>query len=162
MRSILTLPDQRLRKNARVVESFDASLKDLFEEMEQLMMGGPGGVGIAAPQLGELVQAVIVDCSLGQRPCKNNGRLWMVNPEIITHSGEVLGREGCLSVPEWVAMVPRAKRIEVRYDDVFGESHSLITSTFEARVIQHELDHLKGILFVDRVVSTHDLVRRMG
>jgi len=162
MRSILTLPDERLRKTSRVVENFDASLKDLFEEMEQLMLEGPGGVGIAAPQLGELLQAVIVDCSLGQRPCKNNGRLWMVNPEIITCSGEVLGREGCLSVPEWVAMVPRAKRIEVKYDDVFGQSHAFTTSAFEARVIQHELDHLKGVLFVDRVVSTHDLVRRMG
>ena len=85
----------------------------------------------------------------------------MVNPEIIDFDGEALGREGCLSVPEWVGTVSRARRIIVRYQDMKGERHELSTKAFEARVIQHEIDHLDGILFIDRIVSTKDMVRRM-
>ncbi len=125
------------------------------------MLAGPGGVGIAAPQIGELRRVVVVDCTRAMRPCSNHGRLCMVNPEIIEKSGSVLGREGCLSVPDWVGVVPRAKKIQVRYQDLHGATQLIDSKGFEARVIQHELDHLEGILFVDRVVSTKDLVRRL-
>jgi peptide deformylase len=118
-------------------------------------------VGIAAPQFGVLQRIVIVDCSLGLHKNKNHGRLIMVNPEIFEQDGEVLGREGCLSVPEWVGTVPRARRVTVRFQDVQGEFHEIQSKAFEARVIQHEIDHLDGILFIDKVVSTKDLIRRM-
>ncbi|MDX8397024.1 MAG: peptide deformylase [Mariprofundaceae bacterium] len=161
MRDIIRLPDVRLRQKAAEVEVFDANLRALLDEMGTLMEHGPGGVGIAASQLGELVRAIVVDCSLAQHSCKNHGRLCMINPQIIEQSGKVLGREGCLSVPEWVGTVSRSKKITLAYQDGWGDKHQLQSTSFEARVIQHELDHLDGVLFIDRVLSTHDLVRRM-
>jgi len=160
---ILTVPDARLRRVARPVETFDDSLARQIRELESAMEAGPGGVGIAAPQLGMNARLVIVDCTRARHACRNHGRLYLVNPEIVWHSEErVLGREGCLSVPDWVGMVWRARRIRLTYRDPEGRQRELETSGFEARVIQHEVDHLDGILFTDRVVSTHDLVRRMG
>lgn len=162
MKKVLTLPDERLRQQSKPVEFFDVTLKSLIEDMQASMEEAPGGVGIAAPQLGEMLRVVTVDCSLGLHPCKNHGRLLMVNPEIIYQSGKALGREGCLSVPEWVATVSRSKKVMVRYQDLLGEYHEVSATGFEARVIQHELDHLDGVLFIDRVLSVHDLVRRMS
>ncbi|MFC1542276.1 peptide deformylase [Pseudomonadota bacterium] len=161
MRSILTQPDHRLREISKTVTQFDVALETLSRDLEALMISGPGGVGIAAPQIGELQRVVIVDCRRSMRPCKNHGLLQMVNPKITDESGNVLGREGCLSVPDWVGVVPRAKNIQVHYLDLKGSSLSLESSGFEARVIQHEIDHLDGVLFTDRVVSTKDLVRRL-
>ena len=161
MSDILTLPDERLRQKSEAVATFDDALLALVARLEQAMLLGPGGVGIAAPQLGVLQRVVIVDCALAQRPCKNHGRLVMINPEIVEFDGEVLGREGCLSVPEWVGTVPRARNINVRYQDSFGQLQQIATTAFEARVIQHEIDHLDGVLFIDRIVSTSDMVRRM-
>jgi len=162
LKKVLTLPDACLRQKSKPVEVFDIAIKTLIEDMQQSMEQGPGGVGIAAPQLGEMLRVVVVDCSLGLHPCKNHGRLLMVNPEITYQSGKVLGREGCLSVPEWVATVSRSKKITVRYQDLLGEYREVSATGFEARVIQHELDHLDGVLFIDRVLSVHDLVRRMS
>ncbi len=161
MYELLTLPDERLRQKSQPITQFDKSLQELSTVLEQAMLDGQGGVGIAAPQLGIFKRIVIVDCSLGLHKNKNHGRLIMVNPEIIAQDGEALGREGCLSVPEWVGTVPRARRITVRYQDLQGKTHELSTKAFEARVIQHEIDHLDGILFIDKVVSTKDLIRRM-
>ncbi len=161
MYELLTLPDERLRQKSQPVTQFDDELHQFVKVLEQAMLGGQGGVGIAAPQLGVFRRIVMVDCSLGLHKNKNHGRLIMVNPEIIEQDGEALGREGCLSVPEWVGTVPRARRITVRFQDVQGKAHELSTKAFEARVIQHEIDHLDGILFIDKVVSTKDLVRRM-
>ncbi|MDX8395641.1 MAG: peptide deformylase [Mariprofundaceae bacterium] len=161
MRSILKQPDARLREKSENVALFDADLEALVKELHALMLAGPGGVGIAAPQIGELKRVIVVDCSLAQHRCKHHDLLVMVNPSIQEGSGRVLGREGCLSVPDWVGVVPRAKRIVVNYQDVKGEVHSLEAKAFEARVIQHEIDHLDGVLFTDRIVSTKDMVRRM-
>jgi len=159
--SILTLPDPRLRMRAEPVTRFDRGLSHRLDALEQAMRAGPGGVGIAAPQLGIPERMVIVDCRLGKRPSRNHGLLRLINPELELGEGRVLGREGCLSVPDWVGMVPRAPKITVHYQDEQGQRQRLETSGFEARVIQHEVDHLDGILFIDRVVSVHDLTRRL-
>lgn len=161
MRDILTQPDPRLRQKSIEVTRFDQGLVKLCAELEEAMAAGPGGVGIAAPQIGELKRVVIVDCTRAMRPCKNHGLLRMINPEILEYEGETLGREGCLSVPDWVGVVPRAKRVSVSYQTTGGEKMTLQATGFEARVIQHEIDHLDGILFIDRVVSTKDMVRRL-
>ena len=161
MFELLTLPDERLRQSSTTVTQFNNKLADFVQVLQKTMLAGAGGVGIAAPQLGVLQRIIIVDCSLGLHKNKNHGRLIMVNPEIMVKDGEVLGREGCLSVPEWVGTVPRARRITVTYQDIKGENHELSTKAFEARVIQHEIDHLDGILFIDKVVSTKGLIRRM-
>ncbi len=163
VRSIIVLPDARLRQVSQTVPTFDQNLIEQFADMEAAMRSGPGGVGIAAPQLGDNRRIMVVDCTVARHSCRNHGLLHLVNPEIIEHSGDdVLGREGCLSVPDWIGMVSRARIIRLKYQDMQGETYEMEASGFEARVIQHEVDHLDGILFIDRVVSTHDLVRRMG
>lgn len=126
------------------------------------MRAGSGGVGIAAPQVGDNRRIIIVDCSNSLRPCKNHALLCMVNPVIESSHGEKLGREGCLSVPDWVGMVPRAAEAAIHFDDIFGKEQQITASGFEARVIQHEIDHLNGILFIDRVISGKGLMRRMA
>ncbi len=158
---ILTLPDERLRRVADAVTCFDRQLAERFERLEQSMRAGAGGVGIAAPQIGDLSRMIVVDCRASRRPCANHGLLLMANPQITAASGERLGREGCLSVPDWVGMVPRAAEIELCYDDPDGRRQTLAATGFEARVIQHEIDHLDGILFIDRIVSSKQLIRRM-
>jgi len=86
----------------------------------------------------------------------------MANPVIESASGKSLGREGCLSVPDWVGMVRRAAKIQLGYVDEQGVHQHIKAVGFEARVIQHELDHLNGILFIDKVMSSRDLMRRMN
>ena len=158
---ILTHPDERLRQPSEPVTGFGVDLVELFSQLEATMRAGPGGVGIAAPQVGINRRMIVVDCRESLRPCKNHGLLLMSNPVIESKDGETLGREGCLSVPDWVGMVPRAKEICVSFDDLNGEKQQIQASGFEARVLQHEIDHLDGILFIDRVVSSKGLVRRM-
>jgi len=158
---ILTHPDDHLRQMSDVVTQFDATLAAQFSALQQTMQAGPGGVGIAAPQIGDNRRMIVVDCSASLRPCKHHGLLHMANPIIVSAHGERLGREGCLSVPDWVGMVPRSADIVVSYDDVDGKSQQISATGFEARVIQHEIDHLDGILFIDRIVSSKALMRRM-
>ena len=161
--SILTLPDEHLRRVSEAVSRFDSEIQQQFSDLEAAMRAGPGGVGIAAPQLGINRRMIVVDCSLARHPCRNHGLLYMANPRILVSSEEkVLGREGCLSVPDWVGTVRRAKTVRVYYQDPAGLDCEIDASGFEARVIQDEIDHLDGILFIDRVVSTQELVRRMG
>ncbi len=157
---ILTWPDPRLRRLAGPVRVFDEALREAMDALEAWMRRPPGGVGIAAPQLGVPLRMVIVDCRGSRRPCANHGLLRMVNPVIESAEGEQLGREGCLSVPDWTGMVARAARVTVRWQDETGAEHRLSAKGFEARAIQHEIDHLDGVLFIDRVVNTRDLVRR--
>ncbi|MDX8391887.1 MAG: peptide deformylase [Mariprofundaceae bacterium] len=159
---LLILPDARLRRVAKPVDAFDAALQNTFEMLNTAMRSGPGGVGIAAPQLAINRRMLVVDCTLARHACRNHGLVYMSNPEIIEYSEEKkLGREGCLSVPEWVGTVSRASSIGVRFQDVTGVNQEFSSTGFEARVIQHEIDHLNGVLFIDRVISTGDLVRRM-
>jgi peptide deformylase len=112
----------------------------------------PGCVGLAAPQIGELVRVAVVDCSEHPRAVDPNGLMVLVNPRITWSEGAELGREGCLSIPELTGNVRRATSLEIDRKLSVG---------FEARCIQHELDHLDGILFLDRVESlAHDLFVR--
>jgi peptide deformylase len=111
-------------------------------------------VGVAAPQIGVTLRVCVVDVS-GSRHGKDNnhGQLCMINPEIIAREGVAIMREGCMSVPDYTGDVERATSISVRYMDVDEKSHEIIASGFEAVAIQHEMDHLDGILFLDRIVS---------
>ncbi|RMH61634.1 MAG: peptide deformylase [Zetaproteobacteria bacterium] len=158
---ILTYPDPRLRRKSEPVACFDATLADQVALLRRALGDGPGAVGIAAPQLGLARRIVLVDCRRARRPCAHHGALTMINPRIVAGEGEAWGREGCLSVPDWVATVPRATSIEVAFQDERGRSQTLCCKGFEARVVQHEIDHLDGVLFIDRVRSMRDLVRRL-
>lgn len=157
---ILKLPDPRLKQVSEPVASFDQSLRDFIADLEETRLAGPGAVGIAAPQVGHFQRIVILDLS-GRPKTPNHGHLVLINPEITHWEGFAMGREGCLSVPDYTGNVIRATQIRLKAQDVDGVEHQYEMEGFEARAVQHELDHLDGLLFVDRVVSRRtDLYRR--
>ena len=164
---ILTFPDDRLSQPAEPVAEFDDDLQGLVADLIDTMLEGPGAVGIAAPQIGQQKRVVIVDVSVMMQSDRkrkpkssNNGRMVLVNPEIVQRQGEIAGREGCLSVPDYTGNVVRAESIVVRAFDVDGKATEFRCHGFESRAIQHEIDHLDGILFLDRVISPRELFRR--
>lgn len=157
---ILTYPDSRLEQIAQPVEHFDDELRAFIADLEETRLAGPGAVGIAAPQVGRSQRIVIVDISTKPK-IPNHGHLVLVNPDITAWEGFAVGREGCLSVPDFTGNVIRAERITLEASDEQGERRQYVCEGFEARAIQHELDHLDGLLFLDRLVSRrNDLFRR--
>lgn len=158
---ILTYPDARLKQDSMPVEHFDDALRAFVADLEETRLAGPGAVGIAAPQVGYFQRIVIVDVSKMKRPVPNHGHLILVNPEITAWDGYAVGREGCLSVPDYTGNVIRAERIHLIAFDPHGERREFDMEGFEARAVQHEMDHLDGLLFLDRLVSKrNDLFRR--
>lgn len=163
VRDIVLYPDERLKTSCEPVETFDAELRDFVEDLLDTCAVGPGAVGIAAPQVGVLKRVCIVDATRARRPVPNHGRLVLVNPEITAWEGFAVGREGCLSVPDYTGNVIRAEKIRLKAFDLEGKSLELEMQGYEARIAQHELDHLDGVLFLDRLVSrSTDLFRRKG
>ena len=154
IRPVLLVPDPRLKQLCAPVENFDTALGEVVRDLEDTRLASPGCVGVAAPQIGVLQRVAIVDTSGHKKHgAASQGKMILVNP-IITHSeGERLGREGCLSLPDFTANVRRALRVEVEYSAPDGERCTLTAQDFEAVVIQHEIDHLDGILFLDRVAN---------
>lgn len=160
VRDILKLPDERLKQVSTPIEHFDAALGLAIADLEETRLAGPAAVGIAAPQVGWFKRVVIVDVST-RKGIVNHGHLILVNPEIEHWEGFDVGREGCLSVPDYTGNVIRATRIRLSAQDPGGSPLSLELEGFEARAVQHEIDHLDGLLFIDRVVSRRtDLFRR--
>jgi len=158
---ILTYPDQRLKQISEPVETIDKELLGFIHELEQMRQSGPGAVGIASPQVNMFKRVVIVDVSNMRKPVDNHGHMIMVNPEITEWDGMAMGREGCLSVPDFTGNVIRAEKIKLNYLDENGTQHEIESTGFEARAIQHEMDHLDGLLFLDRLVSRRsDLFKR--
>ena len=157
---ILTYPDERLRQISEPVQVFDAGFQARIDELEETRLAGPGAVGIAAPQVGWFERVVIVDVS-GRKKTRNHGHLILVNPEITKWEGHKVGREGCLSVPDYTGNVIRAEKIHLDALDRAGNPLSFDMDGFEARAIQHEMDHIDGLLFLDRLVSRRqDLFQR--
>jgi peptide deformylase len=160
VREILVLPDDRLKRVSTPVQRFDGDLQVAIAELEETRLAGPAAVGIAAPQVGWFERVVIVDVS-ARKGVPSHGRLVLVNPEIEHWEGFEIGREGCLSVPDFTGNVIRATRIRLVAQDPEGRPLAFEMDGFEARAVQHEIDHLDGTLFVDRVVSRRtDLFRR--
>jgi len=157
---ILLYPDERLRRLSEPVTAFDSALQAKIDSLEETRLAGPGAVGIAAPQTGWFERVLIVDVS-GRKKTASHGHLVLVNPEITEWEGHVMGREGCLSVPDYTGNVLRAEKIHLDALDRDGNPLSFDMEGFEARAIQHELDHLDGLLFLDRLVSRRqDLFQR--
>jgi len=150
---ILTYPDPRLKELSEPVEHFDSALRDFIQDLEETRRAGPSAVGIAAPQVGQRWNVVIVDVSTNRKPVPNHGHLILVNPEITEWEGMEVGREGCLSVPDYTGNIVRAQKITLNAFDPYGNKLEFRMEGFEARAIQHELDHLDGLLFLDRLVS---------
>ena len=147
IRTILTFPDPLLRKTAEKVTTFDDELKQLAQDMAQTMYDAPG-VGLAANQVGVLLQVVVIDISATE---EEKRFLTLVNPEISEGEGCVAGEEGCLSVIEYTSNVDRYQKIKVNAQDLEGNPLEFEAEEFFARVIQHEVDHLHGKLFIDRI-----------
>lgn len=161
---ILTYPDARLKTICTAVEALTEEAINFIADLEETLEASPGCVGIAAPQVGFTKRIIIIDASRNRKPVENHGRMVLINPEIIWQDGEILGREGCLSLPHLTANVKRAKLIRCRAQLAAGtllKETIIEAGDFEARVLLHEADHLDGLLFLDRVSSLKtDVFRR--
>jgi peptide deformylase len=146
IRDVLLYPHPLLTRRAEAVgpEAAAAVVRDLLDTMHSF----GHCVGIAAPQIGELVRVAVVDCTDHKKAPDNHGELVLVNPVIVAAAGSEVGREGCLSIPELTGNVRRATHVTVE-----AEGLRIDAEGFEARAILHEIDHLDGLLFLDRVES---------
>ncbi len=154
---ILLYPHPVLQEVSAEVKPFDAGISTLVDDLVETMRAS-GGVGIAAPQTGALKRIIIVDVTPAN---PGHGLLRLLNPEIIFSSGKRKGREGCLSIPEYRANITRARKVRVEALTPEGRAVTIEARGFEAVALQHEIDHLDGILFIDRVTDMkRDLFRR--
>ncbi len=163
VKEVLLYPDPRLKEVCTAIAGVDESVTALLQDLVDTMVDTGHSVGVAAPQIGDTRRAVVVDVSASKLGKKqpNHGLLQMVNPEIIEKEGDQVVREGCMSVPDYTGNVNRAERIVVQFRDRQGNLQVIRAEGFEAIAIQHEIDHLDGYLFLDRVTSLKtDLFRR--
>ncbi len=153
IREIITVPHPALRRKARPVTRFDESLQNLIDDMVETMRDAPG-VGLAAPQVNVPLRAIVVEYSEDEdAPPK---LYTLVNPEITRHSRETeVGVEGCLSIPGLLGDVERYTRITVRGQSRRGQPMKLKLEGWIARIFQHEIDHLNGVLFTDKALSVY-------
>jgi peptide deformylase len=145
--NIKFIGDPVLRKKAEPISVFDEKLKAFVVDMFTIMYK-EDGIGLAAPQIGRSIRLFVVDVSPVD---ENAGKKVFINPEIINSWGESTLEEGCLSVPGVREEVVRPEKIEIKYQDETGKEYKEILDEWPARVVQHEYDHLEGVLFVDRI-----------
>ncbi|MEZ4484108.1 MAG: peptide deformylase [Syntrophotaleaceae bacterium] len=162
VREILYYPDPRLKSACEPVTELNHAADALIQDLLDTMLAAGHSVGVAAPQIGVSRRAVVIDVSNSKLGRDNNhGQLVMINPEILEQAGQKTIREGCMSVPDYTGNVSRAEEVLVQFQDRSGTVRVIRASGFEAVAIQHELDHLDGLLFLDRVSSLKtDLFRR--
>lgn len=147
---ILTAPDPRLKKKSQAVDQVDDELRRLMDDMLETMQAAPG-IGLAAPQVGVLKRLIVLDID---REDVKTGPLFMANPEIVDASDEdAIYEEGCLSVPEHYSDVARPAKVTVRFLDREGKRQEMACEGLLATCVQHEIDHLDGILFIDHISS---------
>jgi peptide deformylase len=157
---IIIAPDPRLKKKASAVQRVDAATAKLMADMLETMYDAPG-VGLAAPQVGVLKRVLVVDAARDGQPPQPYK---MANPEIVWASEEKKPHEeGCLSLPEEYEQVERPERIKVRYIDENNEVRTLDADGLLAVIVQHEMDHLEGVLFVDHIsaLKRNMIIRRL-
>ena len=159
VRPVLELPDPRLKRVARPVGRVDDTARALAVDLVDTMRATAACVGLAAPQIGVDLRAFVVDVTGHRKARSCHGELVLFDPEVVRAGEPVLSREGCLSVPHFTGDVNRAGRVVVRGLTPEGAARTVEVDAFEARAVLHEVDHLDGLLFLDRVVS-HDAVFR--
>jgi len=148
VRDILILPDKRLRLLSKPVAKIDAATKQLVEDMFDTMYDAPG-IGLAAIQIGEPRRIVTMDLAKKDEPKEPQV---FINPELISKSGDKnTHEEGCLSIPEYYEEVERPAAVRFRYLDLDGRQHEIDAEGLLATCIQHEIDHLDGVLFIDHI-----------
>jgi peptide deformylase len=149
LRAVLQFPDPRLKRKSVAVTEVTDAIRQLAADMIEVMYDEPG-IGLAAPQVGEAIRLIVIDTDWTGEDGEKQPRA-MLNPEIIAREGEVTWNEGCLSVPDFNADVERSARVRVRYRDLAGDTHEEDASELRAVCFQHEIDHLDGVLFIDRL-----------
>ena len=156
---IIQYPDPMLKMKADEVKNIDAAVQSFVQDMADTLRASPG-IGLAAPQLGRLLRIIALDLS---RKEKNRSLEILLNPVIVLREGRKIVREGCLSLPAYTANVERAEKVAIRAMDADGNEIEREASGLESIVLQHEIDHLDGIFFMDRVRSLKtDVFRRKG
>jgi peptide deformylase len=149
LRKIITTENPILRQKAKKVHRFDPSLQKLVNDMFETMHAN-NGAGLAAPQIAQSIRVFVAEYE--------DQRVAMFNPEIVKSEGEVIGTEGCLSIPGYIGTnIRRAERITVKGQDAKGKALRINVEGWFARILQHEIDHLDGILYLDRLDSPDDL-----
>ncbi len=149
LREVLQFPDERLRVVSEPVAEVTEAIRELARDMCEVMYDEPG-IGLAAPQVGEPIRLVVVDTEWRQEDSERNP-LILVNPVLSEPEGRIVWREGCLSVPDFEADVERAERIRLQASDLDGKPIDIHAEGLQAVCFQHEIDHLDGVLFIDRI-----------
>ena len=147
LRNVVMHDDELLRKKSKPVSKFDEKLEVLLDDMRQTMIQN-NGMGLAAPQVGCLKRVVVIEC--------NNMFLELINPVIIHQSGEDVDEEGCLSVKGIHGKVKRPMYVTVQAQDRYGYNFTLTGEKLLARALCHEIDHLDGVLFIDKLIEQSD------
>ena len=160
VRPVLELPDPTLKRRSVAVGRVDDTARAVAADLVDTMRATVACVGLAAPQIGVGIRAFAVDVTGHRKARSCHGELVLFDPEIVTAAGPVVAREGCLSVPHLTGDVARASSLIVRGITVDGADRVVEVDAFEARAVLHEIDHLDGLLFLDRVVSPEALFRR--
>lgn len=154
---IVKYPDPVLAQKAETITEFDAELQTLVDDMFESMYAAEG-IGLAAPQIGILKRLTVIDTSLGKNP---EDKVVLINPEIISREGRQVEEEGCLSLPDIRDKVSRDYKVTVRAQDATGKWFEMDGEDLLSRAFQHELDHLDGVLFIDRISRLkRDLILR--
>lgn len=157
VRPVVRLPDPVLTRVALRVVELDDAARALAVDLLETMRASPACVGLAAPQIGISVRAFVVDVTGHRKARSCHGAFVLFNPEVVSSSGPAVAREGCMSVPDLTGDVARAERLVVRGLTPEGVDRILEVDAFEARAVQHEIDHLDGLVFLDRVTA-HDRI----
>lgn len=161
VRPVLTAPAAVLSETGKAVDPTDPEIVQLAADLVATMRVSPGCVGLAAPQIGVSVQVFVVDVTQHPKTNTTHGTFVLCNATIVEASRWRPGREGCMSVPDLTGDVKRAGRVVVEaVRPGTGEPVRLITDAFEARAVQHEIDHCSGKLFLDRVAGAHAIYQR--
>ncbi|HUQ39705.1 MAG TPA: peptide deformylase [Acidimicrobiales bacterium] len=160
IRTVVRLPEHVLKVRAAEVGVVDERARSLGADLVDTMRASPACVGIAAPQIGVSLRAFVVDVTGHPKAEACHGQVVLFDPVVVSADAPVVGREGCMSVPDLTGDVARSTRLVVRGLDVDGGRIEITTDGFEARAFQHEIDHLDGLLFLDRVRSAEAVFRR--
>lgn len=161
VRRVVTYPARVLKGLAGPVGEIGPRERQLAQDLVDTMYDAPGCVGLAAPQLGVASRAFALDVSVMRKPPPgNHGLVVLFDPELVLATGSELAREGCMSVPDFTCDVRRATEVVVRGTTPEGEVRVVEAGGFEARAFQHELDHLDGLLVLDRVAARADVFPR--
>jgi peptide deformylase len=160
IRAVVGLPDPVLAQATPENTAFDDALAELVADLLDTMRASPGCVGLAAPQIGVSQRVAVIDLRGHKKAKLNHGELVLVNPVVESRVESDIAREGCMSVPDFTGDVVRATSLVLRWQDASGVAFTDTFSGFEARAVQHELDHLDGLLFLDRVAGREAVFRR--